>query len=124
MKTDNVKKKRRSLYKALHVYLYSILYLLLLVNWTFIFSSQSDIVRINELSLWYWKYWYLWNHILKFTKTLDLKVLTYIITSLDIHYHKLYPIRLAAILVKMSVLTFITDVILYKQGTIMVVIVC
>jgi len=53
---------------------------------------------------------------LKFTKTLDLKVLTYIITSLDIHYHKFYPIRLAAILVKMSVLTFITDVILYKTS--------
>jgi hypothetical protein len=64
----------------------------------YLFISQSDIVRINELSLWYWKYWYLWNHnILKFTSdknknirswhTLS-QVLTYIITSLDIHYHK------------------------------------
>ena len=39
MKTDNVKKK-----EDLYTYLYSILYLLLLVNWTFIFSSQRVIL--------------------------------------------------------------------------------
>ena len=39
MKTDNVKKK-----EDLYTYLYSILYLLLLVNWTFIFSSHRVIL--------------------------------------------------------------------------------